>query len=436
MSDKDTESTLQKAPLWYKPIAWTRNWLPRLRGIWLFLAVLGPGIITSSVDNDAGGIATYSICGARYGYSLLWSLLPITIALMVIQEMCTRMGVVTGKGLSDLIRERFGVRLTFYLLIGMLIGNLGNVLAEFAGVAASMELVGVSKYISVPIAGVAVWLLVIKVSHKRVEKVFLLACLLYAFYIISAFLSQPDWGEVLTSVARPRIEWGSGYFVMLVGVIGTTISPWMQFYLQSAVVEKGIKVDYLKFSRLDTVLGSFIVNIIAFFIIVVCAATIFVAGLPIETVKDAAVALKPLAGDYASLLYSFGLLNASLFAASILPLSTAFIICEGFGWETGVDKKFNQAPQFYTLYSLLILFGVLFILIPNLPLLDIMFTTQVINGILLPVILVVMLVLINDRRIMGDYVNSTKANIASYITVGAVIAITLTMVVLALMGTG
>jgi NRAMP (natural resistance-associated macrophage protein)-like metal ion transporter len=428
MKGKEKESIISKDEQEKKHIYWKKSWLPRLRGIGFFLAILGPGIITSSVDNDVGGITTYSLCGANFGLKMLWSLIPITICLMVVQEMCTRIGVVTGKGLSDLIRERFGIKFTFYLLIGILIGNLGTIIAEFAGVAASMEIVGLSKYMTVPLAGVLVWILVLKVNYKKVEKIFLVACSLYVAYIISAFLAHPDWNTVVISLVKPQIELNTSYLVMLTAVVGTTIAPWMQFYLQSSVVEKGVKIEYMKYSQMDTFVGSFIVNFIAFFIIVVCATTIFANGLKIETVKDAAIALTPLAGYYATLLFSFGLLNASLFAACILPITTAFLICEGFGWESGVDKKFTEAPQFYTLYSLSILFGVIFVLIPNIPLLNIIFISQVILGLSLPIVMVIMLILINDRKIMGKYANNVRNNIISYAIVSVVTIMTLAMI--------
>ncbi len=393
----------------------------RWRAAFIFLAVIGPGVITSNVDNDAGGIATYSIAGAHFGYSLIWSLIPITLALIIIQEMSARMGVVTGKGLSDLIRERFGVKITFYLLMALIITNFGNTIAEFAGIAASLEIFGVSKYISVPLGAVLVWLLVVKGTYKSVEKVFLAACLFYVTYIISGFLARPDWIAVKESILSPDLEFSAGSFGMLIGLIGTTIAPWMQFYLQSAVAEKNVKLEDYKYSRADVISGSFMVNVVALFIIVACAATIFQSGIRIETAQDAALALAPLAGKYASTLFAFGLLNASLFAASILPLSTAYVVCEGMGWEQGVDKRFSEAPQFYGLYSLLIFLGAGVVLWPGLPLIPIMFISQVINGIVLPVILVFMLILINNRKIMGDYTNGRALNLLSWLTVAILV---------------
>jgi len=387
--------------------------IPRVKGFALLLALLGPGIITSNVDNDAGGIATYSICGARFGYSLLWSLIPISILLIVVQEMCFRMGVVTGKGLSDLIRERFGVRITFYLMVAVFACNLGNVFAEFAGIAASLAIVGVSKYVSVPIAAALVWLLVVKGNYKRVEKIFLAACVVYVSYIIAGVMVKPPWGEVAAEVLVPRLNWNGDALAMLIGVVGTTIAPWMQFYLQAAVVEKGVKVSEYRFAKWDVITGSIGVNVVAFFIILACGATIFVAQIPIETAADAAMALRPLAGKYASFLFGFGLLNASLFAASILPLSTAFFISEAFGWEAGVDKKFSEAPQFYSLYTGTVAVGAVAILLPGIPLLTIMYLSQVFNGVVLPVVIAFMLILINDRRLMGNYVNGPIRNVVA-----------------------
>lgn len=395
----------------------------RWRGALIFLAVIGPGVITSNVDNDAGGIATYSIAGAHFGYSLIWSLIPITLALIIIQEMSARMGVVTGKGLSDLIRENFGVKITFYLLVALIFTNFGNTIAEFAGIAASLQIFGVPKYVSVPLGAVFVWILVVKGTYRSVEKIFLAACLFYVTYLISGFLARPDWGAVKESIVSPRLEFSAGAFGMLIGLIGTTIAPWMQFYLQAAVAEKNIKLENYKYSRADVISGSFMVNLVALFIMVACAATIFQAGIRIDTAKDAALALAPLAGKYASTLFAFGLLNASLFAASILPLSTAYVVCEGMGWEQGVDKKFSEAPQFYGLYSLLIFLGAGVVLWPNLPLIPIMFISQVVNGIVLPVILVFMLLLINNRKIMGAYTNGRAFNILAWLTVVILISL-------------
>jgi Mn2+/Fe2+ NRAMP family transporter len=401
----------------------------RWKTILIFLVVAGPGIITSNVDNDAGGIATYSIAGANFGYSLLWSLIPIMVALVIIQEMSARMGVVTGKGLSDLIRERFGVRITFYLLLALVLTNFGNVIAEFAGVASSLEIFYIPKYVSIPISAFLVWLLVVKGTYRSVEKIFLFACLFYITYIISGFLAKPDWNSVKNSLVTPEFKFSTGSLGMLIGLVGTTIAPWMQFYLQAAVVEKDIKVKDYKYSSLDVILGSLIVTIVAGFIILTCGATLFKAGIRIETAKDAALALKPLAGKYCSYLFAFGLLNASLFAASILPLSTAFVVCEGMGWEDGVNKKFSEAPQFYGLYSLLIFLGAGIVLLPGIPLIPVMYISQVINGIVLPVILVFMLVLINNKKLMGEYVNKGVYNFISWGTVIILVGLSIALLV-------
>lgn len=394
----------------------------------IFFAVVGPGIITANVDNDAGGITTYSLCGAHFGYTLLWSLIPIMVALIVIQEMCNRMGVVTGKGLSSLIRERFGVRITFYLMLGLLLTNLGNIIAEFAGVAASMEMFGVSRYLSVPVSGIFVWWLVTKGTYRTVEKVFLTACVFYVSYVLSGFMAKPEWTEVLKHTVVPTVKPTGAFFVMLVGLIGTTIAPWMQFYQQASVVEKGIKVEDYNYSRWDTIIGGVVVTVIAFFIVVTCGATLFKAGTNIETASDAAMALKPLAGEYCSFLFAFGLLNASLFAASILPLSTSFFVCEAFGWETGVNKKFSEAPQFYALYSILIIIGCGLIMIPKAPLIPIMLISQVINGIMLPFVLIFMILLVNNKKLMGGFTNSRAYNYIAWGTVIIVSAIGLVMI--------
>ncbi|HNQ80039.1 MAG: Nramp family divalent metal transporter [Acidobacteriota bacterium] len=403
----------------------------RWKSILLFLSIAGPGIITSNVDNDAGGIATYSMAGAHFGYSLLWSLVPIMLALMIVQEMSARMGVVTGKGLSDLIRERFGVKITVYLLFAVVLTNIGNIIAEFAGVASSLEIFRVSKYLSVPLAAAAVWLLVIKGTYRSIEKVFLSACLFYLTYILAGFLAKPDWAAIGRSFVRPHFDFSSVGMGMIIGLIGTTIAPWMQFYLQASIVEKNIALKNYRFARWDVIIGSVIVTLIAAFIVLTCAATLFPAGVRVETAADAAQALRPLAGKYTAFLFAFGLLNASLFAASILPLSTAFVVCEAMGWENGVDKKFSQAPQFYGLYSMLIVLGAAIVLIPGIPLFPVMYISQVVNGAALPLILVFMLILTNDKKLMGEYVNKKGYNIIAWSTI--VILVALTMIYLGLL---
>jgi len=400
-----------------------------VQNIILFLSVLGPGIITANVDNDAGGIATYSVAGASFGYSLLWTLIPITVALVVVQEMCARMGVVSGKSLADMIRENFGVKTTAYLMLFLLLADLGNTVAEFAGWASAMEIFGISKYISVPIGAFMVWWLVVKGSYKIVEKVFLFACTIYLTYIVSAFLAAPPWGEVMLATVTPSFEFKPSYLMMVIGVVGTTIAPWMQFYIQSAVVEKGIPVEKYRACRMDVIAGCIMTDLVAFFIIVACGATMFIHGIHINDAKDAAVSLAPLAGKYASALFAIGLANASLFAASILPLATAYYVCEAMGWESGVDHNFKSAPQFMWLYTGLIVLGALIILIPNAPLIAIMLISQVVNGALLPFVLIFMLILVNDKNLMGEYVNSKGFNIVAWITVAVMIVLTLVLVV-------
>ncbi|MBI2353573.1 MAG: Nramp family divalent metal transporter [Deltaproteobacteria bacterium] len=397
------------------------------RNILLFLAILGPGIITANVDNDAGGITTYSLAGANYGYALLWLMLPTTIALVVIQEMCARMGAVTGKGLSDLIRESFGVKVTFYVMIALLLTNMGNSISEFAGIAASLEIFGISKYVSVPISAILVWLLIVKGSYKTVEKVFLVACMVYIAYPIAAFMAGPKWDLILKASVTPTVKSDSAFIMTMIGLVGTTIAPWMQFYQQSAVVEKGITAEQYAFTRLDVIFGCVMAIVVAFFIVVACAATIHVQGLKVETAADAATALKPLVGRHASTLFAFGLFNASLFAACILPLSTAFYICEGMGWESGVDKDFEQAPQFFWLFTIIIVISAALILVPDAPLLMIMFVSQVVNGAVLPFVLIFMLKLINDQNLMGRHTNGPVFNVIAWITVVVMIALTVLM---------
>jgi NRAMP (natural resistance-associated macrophage protein)-like metal ion transporter len=390
----------------------------------VFMAVIGPGIITANVDNDAGGITTYSLAGAQYGNKLLWTLIPITVALVVVQEMSARMGVMTGKGLADLIRENFGVKVTFWIMIALLVADVGNTVAEFSGVAASLGIFGAPVWVSVPLTAVAVWLLVLKGTYRQVEKVFLVACLFYVAYPISAFLAKPDWPVVMQATVTPTFEMNGGYVAMLIGVVGTTIAPWMQFYLQSAVVEKGIKREYYAHSRLDVIVGCIITDVVAFFIIAACAATIFKAGLKIETAEQAALALGPLAGKHATWLFAFGLFNASFFAATILPLATAYYVCEAFGWESGIDKKWGEAKQFYSLYTGIVALGAAVVLIPNLPLIKIMLISQVVNGMLLPFILIFMLLLVNNVRIMGKHTNGPVFNTIAWVTTVVMIVLT------------
>jgi NRAMP (natural resistance-associated macrophage protein)-like metal ion transporter len=409
-----------------------RQRLRRLRkNVLIFLAVLGPGIITANVDNDAGGILTYSQAGASYGFSLLWTLVPITVALIVVQEMVARMGVVTGKGLADLIREEYGFRATFILMVMLLIADLGNTISEFAGLASGMHVLGVNRYIAVPLGAILVWALVLKGTYRMVEKVFLVACLFYASYPLSCFLAHPDWRAALIRTAVPSFHFDSGYLYMLIGVVGTTIAPWMQFYLQSAVVEKGIKVKNYVHSRLDVIIGCIVTDVVAFFIIVACAATIYVSGHgEIRTAGDAALALRPLAGRAASWLFAFGLCNASLFSASILPLATAYYVCEGLGVEAGINKRVREAPAFYSLYTSLILIGALAVMVlSESKQVPIILLSQVVNGILLPFVLIFMLRLINRGDLMGAYRNSRLFNTIAWITCVVMIVLTLGLAV-------
>ncbi|PIU21329.1 MAG: Mn transporter [Candidatus Diapherotrites archaeon CG08_land_8_20_14_0_20_34_12] len=401
--------------------------------ILLFLMTLGPGIITSAVDNDAGGIATYSIAGSQFGYGFLWAMIPIALVLIIIQEMGVRMGIITGKGLSDLIREHFRIKITMLLMLGLIITNLGNVLGEFAGIAASGEMFGLSKYLLVPLCAIFVWVLIVKGNYKTMERAFLFACLFYISYVIAGFMANPNWAEISQNMVMPQINLSNAYILMLVGLIGTTIAPWMQFYLQSAVVEKGIRKEQYNYSKIDVIIGSLVTVIVMFFIIVATSATLFKNGIIVNSAADAALALEPFAGAYASILFGLGLFMASLFAAAILPLSTAYFVCEAFGWDSSVNKKFKEAPQFYGLITFLILIGALTILIPNIPLIPIMYLSQVINGLMLPIILIMMLLIINNKKIMGQYTNGKWFNIIAWISA---IALSILSIVLVLQTIG
>ncbi len=396
----------------------------------ILLAIIGPGIITASIDNDAPGITTYSVAGARYGYLLLWTLIPTTAALIVIQEMVARMGVVTGKGLSDLIRENYGVRITFFMMIILLIANFGTTTAEFAGWAASMEIFGLSKYIMVPAGALAIWLLVTKGSYRIVERALLIACFLYFGYVISGFMAEPEWNRVLQGTFIPRIRWESEFIMLTIAIIGTTVTPWMQFYLQSSIAEKGIKREDYKFSKLDVVVGCLITDIIAFFIIVTCATTLFPHGIRINEASEAAMALKPFAGQYATLLFAISLANASILGAIVVPLATAYYVCEAMGWEAGVNKTFKEAPEFMWIYTALIVISAMLVLIPEIPLISLMVLSSFLNGILLPFVLIFALALVNNRRIMGEFTNSKGYNYISWATVIALISLTAVLLVM------
>ena len=390
---------------------------------------MGPGIITANIDNDASGITTYSVAGARFGYALLWTLIPTTIALVVIQEMIGRMGVITGKGLSDLIRENYGVRTTFFMMLCLLVANFGNTVANLAGWAASMEILGWSKYIMVPIGAVSIWLLVTRGSYRVVELVLLYACIIFVGYIISGIMAKPDWNAVARSTFYPRMQWNSEYIMMSIAIIGTTITPWMQFYLQSSIAEKGITKEEYKASRLDVIIGCSITDVISFFIIVTCATVLFPYGIRINEASEAALALRPLAGDYASFIFALSLANASLLGAIIVPLATAYYICEAMGWEAGVNKTFREAPQFMWIYTLTIALASMLVLIPGAPLVFLMVLSAVVNGLLLPFVLVFAILLINNKRLMGDYTNSKVYNYIAWGTVASVICLTIAWIV-------
>jgi NRAMP (natural resistance-associated macrophage protein)-like metal ion transporter len=394
----------------------------------VFLSVIGPGFITAVVDNDAGGIFTYSQAGAKYGYLPLWTLAPITLLLIVTQEMCSRMGAVTGKGLSDLIREEFGLRTTFFMMALLVIANLTNVMANFAGIASSLELFHVSRYLSVPLAAALVWVMIVKSSYARIEKIFLAACSLYICYVISGILVKPDWKEAAVYSVRPVLIFEPGYLTMLIGMVGTSVAPWMQFYLQAAVVEKGITAKDYAESRIEVIVGCIVMSVIAFFIIVACAGAIWsVAPRDIGDATDAAFALRPF-GRYAYLLFSAGLFNASLFAASILPLSTSYTVCEGLGFESGVNRSFSEAPVFYGLFGFLIVVGAGVVLIPGFPLVKMILLSQVINGALLPLILGYMIVLVNKKRLMKEWSNSPLYNVVAWAAVIVMSGLTVALV--------
>jgi NRAMP (natural resistance-associated macrophage protein)-like metal ion transporter len=391
-----------------------------------FFAVFGPGFITANVDNDPGGILTYSQAGAKFGYALLWTLIPTTIALIVVQEMAARMGAVTGKGLSDLIREEFGFRATFFTMLVLGMADFGNIMAEFAGIASGMGLFGLSKYVVVPLGALLVWAMVVRNSYKPVERILIMGSMLYFAYPISAMLAHPDWRAAIHDTIVPSISRSSEYLVMVIGLIGTTITPWMQFYLQASVVEKGIGKKQYSLCRWDVIVGCIITDVIAFFIVLACAATLYVSGYRnISDAADAAAALKPLAGQWAFLLFAVGLINASLLSAAILPLATAYNICEGLGFESGVNKRFSEAPAFYWLYTLLIGFGAGVVLIPRIPLLKVILYSQVVNGVLLPFLLIFMLILVNKKELMGSYRNSRPINVIAWGTSGILIVLTM-----------
>jgi NRAMP (natural resistance-associated macrophage protein)-like metal ion transporter len=405
----------------------------RLRAMWLrvaaFVAVIGPGFITANVDNDPGGILTYSQAGAKFGYGLLWTLVPTTVALIVVQEMAARMGAVTGKGLSDLIREEFGLRATFFTMLVLGLADLGNIAAEFAGLASAMGIFGVSKYLAVPVAAALVWAVVVRGTYSIVERVLLVLSLLYFAYPVSAWLAHPNWSLAVEHTIVPQVSESSEYLLMVIGLVGTTITPWMQFYLQASIVEKGIGKREYKMSRWDVILGCIVTDVVAFFIVVACAATLYPGGIhDIKDAADAALALAPLAGRFAALLFAIGLLNAALLSAAILPLATAYNITEGLGFESGLNKRFSDAPVFYWLYTLLIVIGAGFVLIPGLPLIKVIILSQVANGILLPFVLFYMLKLVNTEALMGSYRNSRLTNVIAWSTSIVMVVLTVALV--------
>jgi NRAMP (natural resistance-associated macrophage protein)-like metal ion transporter len=412
-----------------------RRTVARRKRLLAYLAILGPGMITANAGNDAGGIATFASVGADFGYSLLWILIPITISLGLVQEMCARMGAVTGKGLADLIRERFGVRWTALIMLALLIANAGVTVSEFVGIAAASELFGASHYISVPLAAILVWFLVVKGSYKKVERVFLLMSLVFLGYIVSAFLSRPDWTAVAVGLVRPEFKLEYAFLFTFVAVIGTTISPYMQVYVQSSVVEKGVTPDDYMKTKLDVWVGTIFAILIVFFIIVSTAATLHKAGIQVSSAEDAANALRPLAGRYAQALFGLGLFGASMLAAGVLPLATAYSISEALGFEKGVSRSFREAPIFIGTFTFLIAVGAAIAIVPNLPLIRVLLVTQVINGLLLPVVLFAVLRLVNNREVMGGYVNGPIYNIAAWLTAIVVTVLSLLYILITLFPT-
>ncbi len=396
-------------------MTFTEWWQRRWRRVMLFGAILGPGLITASADNDAPGIATYSVAGSTFGYAFLWILVWITLGEVVVQEMAARMGVATGKGLTDLIRERFGVKLTFFVMLGLILANLGTTAAQFAGVASSAELFGVTRYIAVPMAAAAVWMLVLRGSYRYVERVLLVLSTYAVAYIASAILVKPDWGEVLYHTVVPTVQLETKYLLAVLATVGTTITPWAAVYMQAAVADKGVRPEEYGYTRLDVMFGAALGNIVSGFIIIATAAALFAQGIRVETAEEAAMALAPLAGRWAEVLFGIGLLGASLLAASVLPLATTYAVCEAFGWERGIDHRPEDAPMFFGLYTGLIVLSSLIVLIPGLRLFPLMWLSQIANAVLLPVILVIMLRLANSARIMQTWRNRRLSNILTIV---------------------
>lgn len=399
-----------------------------------FFALVGPGIITGSVDNDAGGITTYSVAGATYGYNMIWTLIPAFFVLLIVQEMNARMGIVTGKGLADLIRENAGVKVTFFIFIGLLIADIGNTMTEFAGVAGSMQIFGVTKYIAVPISALAVWILIVKGSYRLAEKIFLIFSIALLSYIVSALAGRPNWGEIGAATVSPHFPVNLSSISLVIGLIGTTIAPWMQFYMQSSVIEKKLRIEDYKYTIIDVIVGCVATVAVALFIMIACGSTLFVNGhgTAIVDAKDAAIALKPLAGPLASQVFALGLFVASVFSATILPVATAFYVCEAFGFEAGIERKWKEAPQFYVLYTAILIIGAGIILIPHVPLITITLWSQQINGVLLPVVLICMMLLVNNKEIMGRYTNKRWMNIVGWTTIVVLVLLSVLLIVLSL----
>ena len=400
------------------------NWLQRLL---VYLSILGPGLITASADNDAPGIATYSMAGSTYGYRFLWLILVITVGEVVIQEIAARMGTVTGKGTADLIRERFGVRVTAFAMLCLLIANLGTTIAQFAGIAAATELFGLSRFLSVPLTAVVVAYVVLRGSYSRVEKILIVLCLSALSYVITAVLIHPPWTEILRSTVTPQVSRDRDYLFAVLATIGTTITPWGLVYMQASVVDKGATPEEYRYTRLDVISGAIWGNVVSAFIVICTAAVLFPRGIAVETAEQAAQALAPFAGEGARYLFTTGLLGASLLAASVLPLSTSYAICEAFGWERGLDHKVREAPTFYGLYIALIVISVIAVLIPGIPLFPMMWLSQSVNAILLPVLLILVLKLVNSPRVMGSWTNSSLQNILAWGLTGMIVLATLAL---------
>jgi len=414
---------------------WPRIKLTRRR-VFILLALLGPGIITANADNDANGVSTYSIAGGDYGYSILWALVLTFIAMAVVQEMCARMGCITRKGLADLIREQFGLKITVLIMAVLLLANLTYTMGDFAGLAAGAELFGIPRYVSIPVGALLIWLIIMRGNYQKVEKILLYLCLIFLAYIVSGFMARPPWGRVLLETVRPSIHMSAPYFAMLLAIVGTTISPWMQFYQQASIRDKGLRARDYGFARWDTYLGAAFSGLVAYFIVVGCAHTINTPGLSIQSVGDAARALGPVAGNLATYLFAFGLINGALLGIAVVPLATAYAICEAFGWESGIGEPFENAAAFYMIFTILIVCGAGILLFPNAPLLLVMLFSQTLNGILVVIILVAMLLLVNNRRIMGKFANTGMTNAIAWTTVGLVVIATLLLLVAPLLTAG